>query len=140
MLVITPETILKYYCPEGFAQSVHACFDLRNCFEIFLSRSVAYFDLRKYFRTFLSGKLLLNPFIFVLFSENILEYLCPGRFAEPIHACFVLRNYLRTFLSRKICSLIIIRKFHLLKISTSNNSNNSPPFLLKTNHKKEKLD
>ena len=78
IFVSTSETILEYFCPqgfvqsvhtcfdlrnyffifcqEGFAQSIHACFDLRNCFKIFLSRMVACFDLWKYFRIFLSRR------------------------------------------------------------------------------------
>ena len=40
LLVLTSESILDYFCPEGFAQYVHACFVLRNYFRIFLSRRV----------------------------------------------------------------------------------------------------
>ena len=40
LLVLTLESILEYFYPEGFAQSGHACFVLRNYFRIFLSRRV----------------------------------------------------------------------------------------------------
>ena len=102
IFVSTSETVLECFCPEGFTKSVHACFDLRIYFKIFLSRRVACFDLRKYFRIFLSRwvcsilsclfwpqkvfqnvfvrKGLLNLFMLVLPSETILEYFCQEGF------------------------------------------------------------
>ena len=56
IFVSNSETILEYFCPDGFAQSVHACFNLENYFKILLSRRVAGFNFRKYFRILLSRK------------------------------------------------------------------------------------
>ena len=47
LLVLTSESILEYFCPEGFAQSVHACFVLRKYFIIFSSRRVYSSIIRK---------------------------------------------------------------------------------------------
>ena len=104
MLVSTSETTLEYFCPKGFNQSIHAFFDLKNYFKIFLSRRAACFDSRKYFRIFLSGRVcsihsclfcpqkvfqnvfvqegLLNPLMLVLSTETILEYFCQEGFAH----------------------------------------------------------
>ena len=104
IFVSTSETILEYFCPEGFTKTVHACFDLRNYFRIFLSRKVACFGIRNCFRIFLSRRVclicscllwprkvfesifvrkgLLSPFMFVLPSETLLEYFCQERFTR----------------------------------------------------------
>ena len=81
LLVLTSESVLEYFCPEGFAQSVHACFDLRKYLKIFLSRRVACFDLKEFYNIFFQEGLL-NPFIIVLSSETILEYFCQEGFAQ----------------------------------------------------------
>ena len=57
LLVLTSESILEYFCPEGFAQSVYACYDLRNDFKMFLSRRVACLVLRKYCKVSLSRRI-----------------------------------------------------------------------------------
>ena len=98
MLVLTSETILKYFCAEGFAQSIHACFDLKVFENIFVWKD------------------LLNPFMLVLSSDSILECLCPGGFAQSIHACFVLRIILECFCQEGFAHQSL-KKIQLLRIS-----------------------
>ena len=99
IFALASETILEHFFPEWFAQSVHACFDLRNYFKIFLSGRVACFDLRKYFRRFLSRKVCsIRSCLFDL--RNYFKMFLFRRVAY-----FDLRKYFRIFLSRKIYSI-----------------------------------
>ena len=105
MLVSTSETILEYFCPEGFAQSVHACVDLRNYFRIFFVQK----GLLNPFMLVLTSETILKYFcpegLLVLTSESILEYFCLEGFAQFVYACFFLRKYFRISLSRRVCSI-----------------------------------
>ena len=75
------ETILEHFFLEWFAQSVHACFDLR-----------------KYFRIFNVQKDLHNPIALVLSSETILEYFCREGFTRSIQVELVLNGFLNLLL------------------------------------------
>ena len=70
LLVLTSEGILEYFCPERFVQSVHACFDLRNYFRIFLSRKV---------HSICSDKTCLEEF-----TQSVHDLLCPEEFIQSL--------------------------------------------------------
>ena len=99
MLILTSETILKYYCPEGLLVLTSESFQ-----NIFVQKG-----LFNPFMLVLTSETILKCFhpegLLVLTSESILDYFCPEGFAQYVHACFVLRNYFRTFLSRRVCSI-----------------------------------
>ena len=87
LLALTSESILEYFCPEGFAQSVHTCFDLRKYFRISLSGRVCsicscLFCPQKVFQNIFVQESLLNPLMLVLSSETMLEYFCQEWFAH----------------------------------------------------------
>ena len=97
IFVSTSETVLECFCPEGFTKSVHACFDLRIYFKIFLSRRVACFDLRKYFRIFLSRRIC-SVRSCLFWPQKLLEYFCQGGFTRSIQIELVLNGLLNPFM------------------------------------------
>ena len=68
----------KCFCPEGFAQSVHVCFDLRNYVRIFLSRRV--YSIHSD-RTCLEW-----------FTQSVYDLLCPEGLTQSLKKTSAVKN------------------------------------------------
>ena len=112
LLVLTSETVLKHYCPDGLlfltSESILECFkDLLHLFRLVLtSESILknflsggfFFWPKKVFWNIFVQKCLLNPYMLALSSETTLEYFRQEGFTRSVQIELVLKSLVNSFM------------------------------------------